>query len=205
LPIAFVDFTVLGFGFIDILLLGFFVPSEAVAVYFAATRILQFVAFVQYAASAATAQRFAEAHAKDDRIALSALAAKTARLTAIGTTAVGVGVIAASPLLFALFGPGFGASIPILAVLIVGLVAQSACGPGEDLLNMLGAERTCALVSLAAVAGAIALNLALIPSFGTLGAAVAMALAGVGRSLALAVAARRRLGVTSHIFASAAA
>lgn len=205
LPIAFVDFTVLAFGFVDVLLLSLFVSPAEVAIYFAATRILQFVAFVPYAASAATAQRFAEAHARGDHAALAALATRTARLAALGTVAVGAGVLAASPLLLALFGPGFAASVPLLAVLALGLAVQSAFGPGEDLLNMLGAERTCALVSLGALIAAVGLNLVLIPALGTLGAAIAMALAGSGRSLALALAARRRLGVTSHILGSGAA
>lgn len=205
LPIAFVDLTVLAFGFVDVLLLSLFVPPAEVAVYFAATRILQFVAFVPYAASAATAQRFAEAHARDDRAALAALATRTARLTAIGTVAVGAGVLLAAPLLLAMFGSGFAASLPLLAVLVVGLAVQSAFGPAEDLLNMLGAERTCALLSLAALAAALGLNLLLIPALGPLGAAMAMALAGSGRALALAVAARLRLGVTSHVLGSGAA
>ena len=50
LPIAFVDLTASGFNFVDVVLLGFFLPPEAIAVYFAATRILQFVVFVQHAA-----------------------------------------------------------------------------------------------------------------------------------------------------------
>lgn len=200
LPIAFVDFTVLGFGFVDVLLLGLFVPPEEVAVYFAATRILQFVSFVQYAATAATAPRFADAQARGDRDQLAILAARTARLTVLGAAVVGAGVVLASPILFALFGPGFSASIPLLAVLTAGLVAQSAFGPGEDLLNMLGAERICAALSLAALALAAVLNVLLIPRFGPLGAAAAMALAGVGRAAALATAARIRLGVRSHAF-----
>ena len=184
LPIAFVDLTASGFNFVDVLLLGFFVPPEAVAVYFAATRILQFVVFVQYAATAATAPRFAEAWAHEDHAALRALVVRTARLTSLSTLVVGAAVLAAAPLLLALFGPGFSASVGVLAILIGGVVLQSAFGPAEDLLNMLGGERLCALVSLGFLALAVGLNLALIPAFGVIGAAVAMALRtwdGVGR------------------------
>src|SRR3954467_4838100 len=35
-------------------------------------------------------------------------------------------------------GPGFSTSVGVLAILIGGVVLQSAFGPAEDLLNMLG-------------------------------------------------------------------
>ncbi len=201
LPIAFVDLTASGFNFVDVVLLGFFLPPEAVAVYFAATRILQFVVFVQYAATAATAQRFAEAWAHEDHATLRALVVRTARLASLSTLVVGAAVLAAAPLLLALFGPGFSASVGVLAILIGGVVLQSAFGPAEDLLNMLGGERLCALVSVGFLALAVGLNLALIPAFGVMGAAVAMALSNMGRGLALSMAARMRLGLATHVLA----
>ncbi len=66
---------------------------------------------------------------------------------------------------------------------------------------MLGAERVCACVSLAALLLAVMLNLALIPTFGITGAAVAMAVATATRGMALALAAKVRLGLPTHRFA----
>jgi O-antigen/teichoic acid export membrane protein len=110
-------------------------------------------------------------------------------------------VLAASPLLLASFGPGFGQNGPVLTVLIGGAVLQSAFGPAEDVLNMLGGERACAAISLAFVVLAVGLNLALIPPFGAVGAAFAMAISGVGRGCALSVAAQARLGLATHVLA----
>lgn len=200
LPIAFVDLTTLGLSSIDVILLGFFLPPEAVGVYFAATRIVQFVLFAQYATSAATAQRFADAEARGDRVTLTILVTRTARLTGLITLLASLGVLAAAPLLLRLFGPGFSASLGVLAILVGGILAQSAFGPAEDVLNMLGAERVCALVSLAALGVAFVLNLVLIPQFGVTGAAIAMALAAAGRGLALARVAQARLGISTHVF-----
>lgn len=199
LPIAFVDLTTLGLGSIDVILLGLYLAPEAVGVYFAATRIVQFVLFAQYATSAATAQRFADAQARGDLATLTALVTRTARLTALMTFVAGGAVLAASPLLLALFGPGFGASVGVLAILISGIVIQSAFGPAEDLLTMLGAERVCALVSTAVLAMAAILNLILIPRFGVTGAALSMAVAAVLRGVALSAVARLRLGIATHV------
>lgn len=199
LPIALVDLTALLATYADVLILSLLLPPEAVAVYFAATRIVQFVNFVPYAASAVSAGRFAEAGARGDRAGLAELARRTARLTTLASLAVGAALVAVAPLMLAGFGPGFAASWPALAILVVGIVAASAFGPGEDVLTMLGGERLCALVALAALAAAVILALALVPAFGLVGAALATAAAGVLRAAALALAARRHLGVATHV------
>ncbi|HEX2726442.1 MAG TPA: polysaccharide biosynthesis C-terminal domain-containing protein, partial [Beijerinckiaceae bacterium] len=192
-----------GFNFIDVLLLAFLLPPEAVGVYFAATRILQFVVFVSYAASAATAARFAEAKAHGDVAHLRALVLRTARLASAATFVVGVGVLLAAPILLRFFGPGFDASFGALAILVAGTVLYSACGPAEDVLNMLGGERLCATIALSAFLAAVLLILVLVPPLGIIGAAVAMASANVLRGAALATAARWRLGISTHILARA--
>jgi O-antigen/teichoic acid export membrane protein len=201
LPIALVDLATLANSYLDVLLLSLLAPPEAVGLYFAATRLLQLVAFVPYAATAATAGRFAEAGALADRATLAVLAARTVRLVSLATLAAGTGVLLAAPLLLALFGPGFAAGVPLLAILVAGTLGQAACGPAEDLLTMLGAERLCAALSIAAVAVTAALALALIPAFGAAGAAAATATAGVLRTAMLALAARRRLGIATHLLA----
>jgi O-antigen/teichoic acid export membrane protein len=73
LPIGFADWTLVLFGFVDVLLLGLFLPPSEVGVYFAATRLLQFIVFAQYAATAATAPRFAEAWTRGDHETLRQL------------------------------------------------------------------------------------------------------------------------------------
>jgi len=201
LPMGFADLTLILFNSIDVLVLGLFLPADAVGVYFAATRILQLVLFAQYAATAATAPRFAEASARGDDAALRALVRGTVRLTAGASLALGAGLLLVAPWLLDLFGVGFGAGFGALAILVCGAAVQSSFGPAEDLLNMLGAERVAARVSFAALALAATLNFALIPSCGIIGAAVAMALATAARGAALSVAGQRRLGLSTHILA----
>jgi O-antigen/teichoic acid export membrane protein len=200
-PMGLADLTQTALGFVDVLLLGFFLPAGEVAVYFAATRILQFAVFVLYAASTATVQRFAEAQARNDPAALRGLVTRTARLTTLATGGTSVLLLGAAPILLSLFGPGFEASFGPLVILIAGLLARAAFGPAEDVLNMLGQERLCALISVAALGTAVVLNLVLIPLFGIYGAAIAVALTSAGRSAALALAAKIRLRVSTHLLA----
>ena len=200
LPIAIGDLAGAAFSFADVALLAFLMPSAAVGLYFAATRIQQFVVFVHYAASAATAQRFSAAKARGDEAGLIALVHNQARWTFAATALVGIAVVAAAPLLLALFGPDFAGSLPILSVLIAGSVLASLFGPGEDLLTMLGGERLCAGITAAMLTLAVLLMLALVPVFGLMGAAVAMMTATVLKGLAMAIGARAVHGLETPAF-----
>jgi O-antigen/teichoic acid export membrane protein len=202
LPIAAIDLATAGFGFVDVMVLGFLMPPAAVGLYFAATRIQQFVVFVHFAAAAATAQRYSAA--RGDGAALAGLVRLQGQATAAATLAVAVGVVAVSPLLLAMFGSGFSESVPILAVLAAGSVAASLFGPGEDLLTMLGGERLCAAITVAALGLAALLCLILIPPLGVIGAALAMAIATVLRAAALANAARAVHGLATPVWSSLA-
>ena len=199
LPIAAGDLAASAFGFVDVVILGFLAPPEAVGLYFAATRIQQFVDFVHYAASATTAQRLAAARAHGDEAGLAHLVRMQARWTFLATAGVGLGILAVSPLLLGLFGEGFRASLPVLAILVAGSVAASLFGPAEDVLTMLGGERLCAGITLAMLALAALLCLVLIPGLGVAGAAVAVALAQTLRGLALALGARTLHGLSTPV------
>lgn len=201
LPIAAGELAASAFGFVDVVLLGFLAPPASVGLYFAATRIQQFVVFVSYAASAATAQRFAAARAEGDEAGLTDLVRVQARWTFLGTAAVGLGVLAAAPLLLGLFGSDFHDSLPVLAILVAGGVAASLFGPGEDILTMLGGERLCLGITLAMLALAVLLCLALIPWFGVTGAAIAMAGATALRGFAMAAGAKAVHGISTPAFA----
>lgn len=199
LPMAFGDGVTMLIGYADVLAVSFFLPPASVALYFAATRLIQFVNFVSYAASAATSQRFSAVHARGDHAALDRLVSRTALWTALGAGATALAVTAASPLLLALFGQDFRAAVPLVAILSAGLVLQAAMGPGEDLLNMLGQERACALASFAVAVLAVGLVCLLVPAWGTLGAAAAMACAWMVRGALLATIAWRRLGIWTPV------
>lgn len=195
LPIAFVDLTTLLIGYADVLVLSLFAPPEAVAIYFAATRLVQFVNFVSYAASAATAARLTASHARGDTLGLSHLVRRTTQWTLLAAGGTAVSVAIASPWLLRMFGSGFEAAVPLVIIMGLGLVIQAAMGPAEDVLNMLGQERACALGSVAALVVAIGFACLLTPLYGPIGAAIAMAIANVTRGGILALLAWRRLGV----------
>ncbi|MCJ2012873.1 lipopolysaccharide biosynthesis protein [Methylobacterium sp. J-076] len=205
LPIAGIDLATAAFGFVDVIVLGALVNPAELGLYFAATRIQQIAAFVQYAVSAAALQHYSAAQARGDRPGLVGLVRRQGRLTAGATALVGLGLLAASPLLLALFEAQASTGLPLLAVLVAGGVAASLFGPGADLLTMLGGEGICAAVTGTAVAVAAILCLILVPVLGPLGAALGMALTQVGRAAILSLAAGRLHRLSTPVWAAGAA
>lgn len=195
LPVALLDASEVLFNNADILILGLFVPPEIVAYYYAATRLAQILSYVPYGISAATAQKYAALGARGEHDKLQGLVgAATALSTGLAIACALFLWVFAGPLL-TLFGAGYEAASGVVPVLCLGIVLVCALGPGEDILTMRGAERLCALGFFIALAANIALNFALIPIWGMMGAAIASASALALRGAILAVFAHRRLGV----------
>jgi O-antigen/teichoic acid export membrane protein len=195
LPIALVDLCEVLLNNADIIVLGLFMPPEIVAFYFAATRLVQVLAYVPYGISAVTAQKYAALAASMRHGELQAMIGKVTlaatALSAIGALALS---LVAAPLL-GLFGEGYDAAAGVVPLLGLAIVALCAFGPGEDVLTMLGEERACSAIFVLAVATSIGLGLLLVPAWGMHGAAAAVLASAILRGAALAWVARQRLGL----------
>jgi O-antigen/teichoic acid export membrane protein len=186
----------------DVLMVGFFMQPDDVAVYFATVKTLALVHFVYFAVKAGVAQRYA-AYMHGDPDKLAAFARDTVSWTFWPSVAMAIVVLALGELMLMLFGPEFVAGYPLLFLLVVGVVARSAVGPAESLLTMTGNENICALVYALTLALNVALSFALIPLFGLWGAAIATAAAMVFEAAALSFTVWRRLGIVMAIFVPA--
>lgn len=194
-PIALVDATELLLLNADVLVVGLFLPPEAVATYFAATRIAQILEYVRYSATAATAPRFAALAATGRRVELHRLVALVTAGSGVLTLTGALVLSLAAPALLALFGPDFGPAAILVPILAAGMVATCLLGPGEDVLTMLGQERACATAFGLSLALHLALLFCLVPAFGLVGAAAAAAITMTCRSALLAYLAHARLGM----------
>jgi len=77
-------------------------------------------------------------------------------------------------------------------------MARASIGPVEKLLTMLGHQTLCAWVYAGAFVANIALNFALVPWFGLIGAGIATSSALVLETILLFILTKRRLGL--HVF-----
>lgn len=183
----------------DVIMVSFWQSPDEVAVYFAASKTLALVHFIYFAVRAASAHRFAALHgASHDaagRAAFEAYVRRAGFWTFWPSVAAAVLLLGAAPFLLTLFGPGFEAGTPLIAVLLIGVLARASAGPADALLTMCGLQNSCAMIYSGVFVLNVGLNLLLIPPFGLMGAAVATSLAITGEALGLILVTRRRLGV----------
>jgi O-antigen/teichoic acid export membrane protein len=198
LPIFMVEGFYMLLTYTDVIVLQQYVSPDQVAVYYAAAKTLALVAFVYFSVAAATAHTFSAFHLAGDRAGLSAFFRDAIRWTfwpSLAATLIILGL--GKPLLW-LFGPQFVDGYYLMFILAVGPLARATVGPAERLLNMVGEQRACAVVYLAAFLGNIALCVVLIPIFGVAGAAIAISGAMVLEAVLLFVVTKERLGL--HVF-----
>ena len=185
---------------VDILVLQVFRPSEDVGIYHAIVKTLALVSFIHYAMSATTAHRFSEYHVAGDRERLSAYLAHSIKWTfwpSLAATALLL--VFGKPLLW-LFGPQFTSGYPAMFVVAIGLIARSAIGPVERLLNMLGHQNVCALAYALAFVMNLVLCILLVPHYGIYGAAASTSIALVFETILLFWITRNRLGFHVLVF-----
>ncbi|MGY6708192.1 MAG: lipopolysaccharide biosynthesis protein [Rhizobiaceae bacterium] len=198
-------FLVEGFFFLltnaDVLLVGYFLQPEDVAVYFATVKTLALVHFVYFAVKAGAAQRYAQYAHGGDHARLAAFARDTVSWTFWPSLAMGGVVLVLGKPMLMLFGEGFAAGYPLLFPLVAGVVIRAAVGPAESLLTMSGHQNVCAGIYGAALAFNIALTALLIPVLGLWGVALATALAICLEASLLAFVIWRRLGILMFIMA----
>jgi O-antigen/teichoic acid export membrane protein len=183
----------------DVLMVGFYLQPDDVAVYFATVKTLALVHFVYFAVKAGVAQRYAH-YTHGDREKLATFARETVSWTFWPSLLMALVVLLLGKPMLILFGPEFTSGYPLLFLLVCGVVARAAVGPCESLLTMSGHQNICAAVFAVTLALNIALNVVLIPTFHLWGAALATALAMVFEAVALSFTVWRKLGITMAIF-----
>ena len=195
MPLAIVDLAEVLFFNVDVIVLGLFLPPEQVAIYFAATRLTQALAYIPYGVSASTAQKFAALGVANRRGELQALVSKSAWLASGATIAAALVLSLLAEPLLALFGSGYDQARLLVPLLCLGIVVACLLGPGEDVLNMLGQERLCAIAFVIALGANIAAALVLVPLLGPMGAAFAVLIGFLVRGLLMSLFAYSRLGL----------
>jgi O-antigen/teichoic acid export membrane protein len=151
--------------------------------------------FVHYAVGSAVANRFAALGARGDKESLRAFVRDAVHWTFWPSLAAAVVLLILGMPLLWLFGPQFVSGYPVMLILVVGFLFRSSMGPAEFLLNMLGQQKLCASVLVATAVLNIVLNLAMVPAFGLIGAAIATSVSLVAGALMGCLAVSRTLGI----------
>jgi O-antigen/teichoic acid export membrane protein len=123
---------------------------------------------------------------------IARLSARISALFALGLTLL---IVLLGPLLLGMFGPGFGDAYPALLIMLAGGLISSFTGSVGHLMTMTGYQRAALIIFTGAFAVSLLLNVALIPSLGAVGSAIASSVALVAWNLAMSIFVRRKIGI----------
>ncbi|QDG74555.1 lipopolysaccharide biosynthesis protein [Labrenzia sp. PHM005] len=185
--------------FSDIIILGMFLDSSTVALYFAATRITSQIAAVQFSVLSAVAQKMSSFKATDNLVALRELVHNSVRWIFWPTLAITVGILVAGWPLLWLFGAEFTSAYSLLPILALGLLVRASTGGAEDALKMVGYEYAEFKAKAVSTGLNLVLNFSLIPWLGMHGAAIATTVSLIVYSIMIELMVRRYLGTSSFI------
>ncbi len=178
----------------DVMLIGYYMRPENVAIYFAAIKSLALVHFVQFALRAASAHHYSRYFTQNDMIGLKQYACKIAQWSFWPTLLLGLIIAIAGKFILSLFGSQFIDGQMLLVILGSGIVIRSMIGPAESLLSMSGQQNILVIILVITLVCNIMLNVFLIPSYGIKGAAIATSMAMILETLMLYVMVYRQLG-----------
>jgi O-antigen/teichoic acid export membrane protein len=148
-------------------------PTGELAIFGVCTRVFSLVSFGVAAVYAVTLPDIVESDAIKDRAGFLRKI-KEANIVASGLAVLLLGlVVIGAPIAFMFFGPAFQAGVGPLAILCVGLVLRAIFGPASIMLSVHNRPYATLPAVAAAMTTLVVADIALVPSLGLMGAAVA--------------------------------
>ena len=185
----------------DLVMLGAMTDAEQTGAYGLAVRIVALLLVPMLAVAAGLSHEISTLHNSGRTHALENLVRAAGRQVVGATALLTVGVTAMTPFFGWLFGAEFVASIAPLLILAWARFLETLAGqPGMVLVNTSHAGLGAVCVSISAAAN-VALNLLLIPTYGTVGAASATAISQLALVAVMAWLVSRRVGLSTLPFA----
>lgn len=185
---------------IDIMMLGTIQGTIFAGYYSAASRIAAFVIFGLTTINFVMAPRISELFTQRRQSELQRNVTLFAWTTSLFAFLMGVIIIILGPFILRVFGSEFVVAYQALVILTIGQFINALSGPVGYLMTMTRYQNEAAAILLISTILNIVLNALLIPYYGLTGSAVATAGSLVFWNLAMAILAKRRLGINSTIF-----
>lgn len=184
----------------DIIVLGWFMSPDLVAIYFAAIKLIGLIHFVYFAVRAAAAHKIAHYFTIKDKHKLETFVQTTVRWTFWPSLALSIIMIAMGKIILSFFGAEFVLGYPVLYILTIGVLARASIGPAELFLTMADEQNLCAKIYASTFFINLILNLLLIPIMGLYGAALATSSSIIIETICLYLSVRRKLDISCFIW-----
>ncbi len=187
---------------LPLLLLGAFADPVQVGAFSVASRMSTLVWMVIISIGAIAAPRLAEHYRRQEWTQLAAVNRLGRRMALMCSLPPVIAMLVVPDTLLSLVGPHFDVGARSLVVLALGQLVNAALPLQDVMLGMTGHGRTLRLLSFGQLGVGIVLGIALIPAFGSRGAAITTSACVVLGAVGTTIAARR-LVRPAHAFAQA--
>jgi O-antigen/teichoic acid export membrane protein len=179
----------------DLILSGIFLGTTKAGIYAAATHIITLMDIGLHAMNTIVAPMIASLYGRGEMQEIQRMVTLATMVTSAYSLVVGLVLVVTGHLLLNLFGEAFTTGYGALVVLSVGRMVHSWTGPVGFLMTM--TEHQAVAVKFQAVSAVLSvlLNIALIPPFGMIGAALASSSVLVIWNLAMYWNVRQRLKI----------
>jgi O-antigen/teichoic acid export membrane protein len=182
----------------DVILIGILLTSDQVGVYSVAVAASSFVPTLLMAVNSIFGPIISDLHTRGESEVLARLFQSTTKWVFGFTFPLVAVLLGFSPALMGVFGVEFRSGGPVLALLALGHLINVGTGSVGNLLVMSGHQRLELRSSLIVTVITLALHLLLIPRWGILGAATALATSLVCANLLRLFLVRRYLGLWAY-------
>jgi O-antigen/teichoic acid export membrane protein len=184
---------------VDIILVGLLVAPAAAGIYFNAFRTAGLLTLFMFAITLVVAPMVSQHYHAGDMRKAQAITALCAWAGFVFSLAVFAGFLLFGEQILGLFGEGQEQGQLILILLSIGLLVDAATGPSRIVLMMTGHERAYVRIFGSIVVAGLLVQVAVIPAYGLLGAAIVNMLTRAAAQLAIAWFAHRRIGLDTTL------
>jgi O-antigen/teichoic acid export membrane protein len=167
-------------GQIDKIALGFYLDARSVGIYSVAAAVVAYETLILNSVNQVFSPIIADLHARGDRAMMGRLYRSLTRWVLGASLPLAITVIVNARLLMRMFGHDFEVGWPILIIGTIGQLINCGVGSVGVLLMMTGHQQRLLRVQTVMTLVMTAGNIALIPVWGIVGAAVASAITNVG-------------------------
>ena len=182
--------------------LGIFSSASAVGIYNAAARTAVFCSLVLMAFTGIFSPMVSNLYSRGLLTDLGQLYKDVCRWVLTGSLAVVTLMVLLARDVLAVFGQEFIAGWVVLVIIAGSELFDNSAGPADRLLAMTGHQKIVMLATVGYASVGIAGSFALVPFYGMVGAAVAMAAATIVLNTVMLLAVRRLLGFSPYNYGS---
>lgn len=201
IPLMLVDSMHFINGWISIVMLGVYRTSAEVGIFNMALRTAMLTSLALIAVNAIASPKFSTFHSRGELAELSRIGRNSSRLILLVSSPLLLVFILAPSLVLSIFGENFRAGATGLVILAFGQFINAVTGSVGQMLAMTGHETVLRNIIMTTAALNIILSVALIPTWGINGAAMATSVCAVCSTIFASFYVYRHLNIKIHAFA----